>query len=424
MFLLLLCFVLLLLIAVPIAYVLGLSSVFYMVVSENVRMLASTPQFLISSIQHFGLLAIPLFVLTGEFMNAGGITTRLVHFANVLVGHLRGGLAYVNVVSNMFLASILGSPVAQIAMMSKMMVPEMEKRGYNREFAAALTFSSGLLAPLIPPSVNFIIYGVVAEVSIARMFLGGIIPGILLAFAFILFIYFTAPKDTSSADQRATFKEIYQSAIPILPALLIPIVILAGILSGVFTATEAAAVAAFVSFIAGAFIYREIKFKDLPKILYQAGVNTAIVTIILSMAGIFSWVLTYEKIPQMVAAAISSISDSPVIFLLLVNLLLLVVGAFIDALAALIIIVPVLLPAAYEFGIDPIHFGIVVCLNLIIGLITPPVGSGLFISASTTKIPLERLYRAGIPFIIIAIIVLLIVTYVDETVLWLSNLVK
>ena len=416
-------FIVLLVIGTPIAYVLGLTSVFYMFISENTRMFASTPQFMVSSLQQFGLLAIPLFILTGELMNVGGITTRLVNFANVLIGHLRGGLAYVNVLANMFLASILGSPIAQTAMMSKIMVPEMEKKGYTKEYSGALTVSSALLAPLIPPSIPFIIYGVVAEVSIAKMFIGGIIPGILLAIGFIILIYFHARKKDYLKADRQPVKEIFKSLLSALPALLIPVIILVGILSGIFTTTEASAVSVLIAFLIGKFFYKEIKLKDLPNILYQTGIHTAIVTIILAMAGIFSWLLTIERIPQMVVDAITAVSDSPFVFLLLVNILVLIVGMFIDSLAALIIIVPVLLPAATQFGVDPVHFGLIICLNLVIGVITPPVGSALFIASAVTKIKLEKLVKAGIPFTIVAFIVLMIVTYVDETVLWLAKFI-
>jgi len=416
-------FLVLLIIGTPIAYVLGLTSVFYMYVSENIRMFASTPQFMVSSLLHFGLLAIPLFILTGELMNQGGITTRLIHFANVLIGHVKGGLAYVNVLANMFLASILGSPIAQTAMMSKVMVPEMEKQGYQKEYSGALTVSSAMLAPLIPPSIPFIIYGVVAEVSIAKMFIGGIIPGILLATGFIILIYFNAIRKGFVKSDRQPLKEMGRAFMQALPALAIPVIILVGILSGFFTATEASAVSVLVAFIIGTFIYKEIKLKDLPNILYQTGIHTAVVTIILATAGIFSWVLTFEKVPQLVVEQISAVSDSAFVFLLLVNILLIFIGMFLDSLAALIIIVPVLLPAAVQYGIDPIHFGIIVCLNLVIGVITPPVGAALFIASSVTKIRFESLVRATVPFMIVSFIVLLIVTYVDETALWLSRFV-
>lgn len=408
---------------VPIAFVLGFSSLVYMLVNDNTLLLGSLAQRMVSSLQNYGLLAIPMFVLVGELMNAGGITTRLVHFAKVLLAHFRGGLAYVNVLANMFLASILGSANAQTAMMSKVMVPAMEKEGYRRDFSSALTVSSSLMGPIIPPSLMFIVYAVTAEVSVAKMFLGGILPGILLGLGFIVLIAILSIKHNFPKSARASLVEIGKSFITVAPALLIPAIILAGILSGVFTATESSAIAVFVAFLVGKFFYKELNLKELPNILKQTAINTAIVTFMIAMASIFSWVLTFEKAPQMIAQYIASISDNPFIFLLLTNILFLFIGMIIDAIPALIIMIPVLLPAALHFGIDPIHFGMIACINLTIGLVTPPVGTALFIASAVGQVKIETLTRALIPFLIIAIVVLMIITYVPPITLWIPSMV-
>jgi len=408
---------------VPIAFVLGFSSLVYMLVNDNTLLLGSLAQRMVSSLQNYGLLAIPMFVLVGELMNAGGITTRLVHFAKVLLAHFRGGLAYVNVLANMFLASILGSANAQTAMMSKVMVPAMEKEGYRRDFSSALTVSSSLMGPIIPPSLMFIVYAVTAEVSVAKMFLGGILPGILLGLGFIVLIAILSIKHNFPKSARASLVEIGKSFITVAPALLIPAIILAGILSGVFTATESSAIAVFVAFLVGKFFYKELNLKELPNILKQTAINTAIVTFMIAMASIFSWVLTFEKAPQMIAQYIASISDNPFIFLLLSNILFLFIGMIIDAIPALIIMIPVLLPAALHFGIDPIHFGMIACINLTIGLVTPPVGTALFIASAVGQVKIETLTRALIPFLIVAIVALMIITYVPPITLWIPSMV-
>lgn len=408
---------------VPIAFVLGFSSLVYMLVNDNTLLLGSLAQRMVSSLQNYGLLAIPMFVLVGELMNAGGITTRLVHFAKVLLAHFRGGLAYVNVLANMFLASILGSANAQTAMMSKVMVPAMEKEGYRRDFSSALTVSSSLMGPIIPPSLMFIVYAVTAEVSVAKMFLGGILPGILLGLGFIVLIAILSIKHNFPKSARASLVEIGKSFITVAPALLIPAIILAGILSGVFTATESSAIAVFVAFLVGKFFYKELNLKELPNILKQTAINTAIVTFMIAMASIFSWVLTFEKAPQMIAQYIASISDNPFIFLLLTNILFLFIGMIIDAIPALIIMIPVLLPAALHFGIDPIHFGMIACINLTIGLVTPPVGTALFIASAVGQVKIETLTRALIPFLIVAIVALMIITYVPPITLWIPSMV-
>ncbi|OLO27904.1 C4-dicarboxylate ABC transporter permease [Alkalihalophilus pseudofirmus] len=417
-------FIILLLLRVPIAIVLGLTTVAYILISGSFGLLNTVPQRLYSGLESYGLLAIPLFMLAGELMNSGGITTRLVRFAKVLFGHYRAGLAYVNVIANMFLASIIGSATAQIAMMSKVMVPSMEKEGYKRSFASATTSAAALLGPIIPPSMLFIIYGVQSGTSIGTMFLAGIMPGILLGLSFILVIMYVGFRQQLPRSEKAPLKEVFVACFKIIPALLVPGIIILGIISGVFTPTESAAIACLLAVIVGFLLYRDLKIKDLPGILVNTAMTTATVTLLIAMANIFGWVLTFEGIPQMLAKAMTGITESPLLFLLLTNLLLLLIGTVIDGIAALIILVPIYLPMIAMYGIDPVHFGIIICINLTIGLLTPPVGAGLFIASSIGNVKIEALTRAIFPFLIVSFIVLFIITVWPDLVLWIPNLAR
>ncbi|MFI8684717.1 TRAP transporter large permease [Rossellomorea sp. NPDC077527] len=422
MLLVILAFVVFLLMGIPIALVLGMTTVVYFLVTGNTMLLESTPQRLYSGMENFGLLAIPLFMLTGELMNSGGITNKLVVFARVLVGHVRGGLAYVTVIANMFLASILGSANAQAAMMSKVMVPEMEKEGYTREFSSALTLASSIVAPIIPPSMIFIIYGTLSGTSIGGLFMAGIIPGTIFGIGFIGLIAYLGYKHNFPRSERASFGLIWNSFVKVLPAILVPFVIIAGILSGAFTATESAAVASVIAFVVGMFFYRELKWKSLPKILINTVIGTATVTFLIAMANLFGWLIAFEQIPQMIANSMLSISDNPFVFLLLVNLFLLIIGTLLDGIAALIILVPVFMPLVSGFQIDPIHFGVIICINLTIGLLTPPVGTGLFIVSSIAEVRFESLIKAVTPMLLLGIGMLLIVTYWEQTTLFIPRL--
>ncbi|MED3764263.1 TRAP transporter large permease [Ureibacillus terrenus] len=417
-------FAVLLLLGVPIAYVLGITTVVYIFATGNLTLLVTVPQRLYSGMENYGLLAIPLFMLAGELMNFGGITKRLVDFAKKFIGHFRGGLAYVNVAANMMLAAIIGSATAQIAMMSRTMVPEMEKSGYSKSFSTATTAAAGLLGPIIPPSMLFIIYGVSSGASIADMFKAGVIPGILLGLGFMIIIAFIGFKESFPKEKRASAGEMFRSFLGGLPALAVPLIIIVGILSGAFTATESAAIASFVALLVGLFFYRELKLSQIPKILINTVSTTAVITILIAMANIFGWMLAFERIPQQIAQWMVSISDSTIVFLLLVNIFLLILGMFMDGIAALIILVPIFMPLLPLYNVDPIHFGIIICINLTIGILTPPVGSGLFIASSITRVPIGELVRSLWPFLIASVVVLLMLTYIPSLTLWLPYATK
>ena len=418
----LIAFALLLLLGVPIAYVLGMTTVVYIIVTDNLGLMLTVPQRLFSGMENYSLLAIPLFMLAGELMNSGGITKRLVNVAKTFFGHYRGGLAYVNVIANMMLAAIIGSATAQIAMMSRTMVPEMEKSGYSKSFSTATTAAAGLLGPIIPPSMMFIIYGVGSGTSIGSMFMAGVIPGILLGVSFMVIIAIIGMKQKWPVQKRATLKEMLDSVIKVMPALAVPAIIIVGILSGIFTATESAAFASVIALIVGLFIYRELKISAIPKIMVNTVITTAVITILIAMANIFGWMLSFEQVPQQIAAWMVDLSDSPIVFLLLVNIFLLLIGMFMDGIAALIILVPIFMPLLPTYDVDPIHFGIIICINLTIGILTPPVGSGLFIASSITGVSIGSLVRALWPFLIVSLIVLIILTYVPALSLWLPGL--
>ncbi|MFC5589735.1 TRAP transporter large permease [Sporosarcina soli] len=416
-------FIVFLLLGIPISLVLAMTSLTYLLLGDLTTLMSSAPQKMFSGLDNFGLLAVPLFMLAGELMNGGGITKRLVAFAKVLIGHYRGGLAYVTVIANMFLASILGSANAQAAMMSKVMVPEMEKEGYPRDFSAAITLASSIVAPIIPPSMLFIIYGTLTGASIADLFMAGIIPGILMGIGFIIVIGYMNYKHQFPKSDRASLRDVFRTFLQVIPAMLIPFTIIYGILGGIFTPTESAAIACVIAFIIG-FVYRELKLSSIPEILVNTVINTAIISYLIVTANLFGFVIAYEQIPQLVAESMLSLSENPLVFLLLVNLFLLLVGTVLDGIAALIILVPVMMPLLATYQIDPVHFGVIICINLTIGLLTPPVGTGLFIVSSIAKVKFERLVVAIMPFLAMAIVILLILTYWEDAVMWIPNLMK
>jgi tripartite ATP-independent transporter DctM subunit len=408
-------FIVLLLLGLPVGFVLIGTTLAYILLVGDARMIYALPQLAFSSLEVFDLLAIPLFVLLGEIMNEGGITRRLLDAAKAWLFRLRHSLAYVNLVTNLLLASILGSANAQIAIMGRVVVPEMERAGYSRGFAAALTAAAGLLGPIVPPSMVFIVYAVIAQVSIGSMFLGGILPGLLLFAAIAVLIWFTpvpvtaAPVTAPSSGLAATKNA--------LAALLVPLMIVAGILSGAVTPTESAAVAVVVALLVGSFVFRELRLDQAPGILRRTAANSATVMFLIAAAKIFGWLLTYYAIPQQAAAFIQTLTGNATVFLLLVFVLLLLVGTVLEGIAALIILVPILQPIARGvYQIDPIHFGIVMCLTLILGLVTPPVGTGLYIAAAVAKVDIMRLSRIMLPFMLATALVILLVIFVPPLV--------
>ena len=405
-------FAVLLLGAVPIALVLALTAMFYIQSSGNGVLFDSYPQQLFGAVESYGLLAIPLFMLAGELMNEGGVTRRLIDLARLLVGGFRGGLAYINLVANMMMAAIIGSAASQIAIMSRAMVPAMEAEGYDRPFSAAITAAGGLLSPILPPSMLFVLFGVMAQVPIAEMFLAGILPGLLLGVAFFLTIALVGLVQQYPKGRWPTREEGRRALRMGLPAMAIPLIIIGGILLGLATPTESAALASLAALLLGRFLYGDLQWTMLPALLTRTAVNAGLVIMLIAAAGVFGWVVTYERLPQLAAAWIAALTTDPFAFLLLLIGVLLLVGMIIDGIAALILVVPILLPIAQDqFGISPYQFGVVVCLTLVLGLLTPPVGAGLFIASSLTGTPPLRIFRALLPFLAASLATLVLLAW-------------
>jgi len=415
-------FLALLAIGVPIAFALAILALIYIFASGNTVMLESYGQQLFGGLENYGLLALPLFILLGEFMNAGGIGRRLMAFAMALLGSVRGGLAYVTLLANMMMASILGSAVAQITVMSRLAVPEMVKAGYPRDVSVAITAAGGILAPILPPSMIFIIFGVIAQISIGDLFIAGIIPGLMLSGAFIGVIAWIGYRRGFPANRKLTLRERLSAIWRALPAASIPVVIVGSILGGLATPTEAAALASLMAVIVGLFVYREMTLADLMPAFLNAARNSALVMFLIAAASLFSWVITFANLPATITAFMQSLTTSPVVFLLLVMSLLLLLGTVTDAIPAIILTVPVLLPVATGvYGIDPLQFGIVVCLSLTLGLFTPPVGTALFTAALMGNVRAERLTMLLLPFFLATLIIILLLVIFPQLSLSLAR---
>ena len=415
-------FAVLMVMGLPIWLVLAASSFAYILSTGNLNLLMVMPQKLYQGTDDFILLSIPFYLLAGELMNATGITQRLIGFFVILMGHVRGALAQVNVVAGMFFSAISGTASSDAAAVGGVMIPAMIRQGYKPEFAAALQAATATIAPIIPPSMVMIIYAVFANVSVSAMFAAGIVPGIMLGLAQMGLVYFYARRgDLPPANVRSTRAEITTGFKDAILAFMMPLIILGGIFGGIFTTTEAAAFAVLYAIVVGFFIYRSLTLQKLGEILVKTAVSTGGLLLIAAAGNLFGWILAAEQIPARAAEIILFISDNPWVFLLLVNILLLVLGTFMDTLPALIICVPVLFPVSQQLGVDPVHFGVIVCFNIIQGMLTPPVGILLFITAQIAKVRFEAVTRAVIPFLIINTIVLFIITFVPGFVLALPR---
>lgn len=413
-------FLLLIFFSVPIAFSLGLASLLYIILAEipfNI-----IPQKMFGGINSFTLLCIPGFILAGNLMNAGGITDRIIDFAKKLVGHIRGGLGLANVGASMGFAGITGTALADVASIGAVMIPAMKKEGYDAPFSVAVTSSSSTIGPIIPPSLPMIILGSLATISIGDLFIAGIIPGILLTLSLMVITYIISKKNNYPKGERHQFNDIVKSFFGAFWALMMTVIILFGILSGFFTPTEASIVAVVYALIVGLFVYRDLKLHMIPKIFLDSMVSTASIMVLVGMANLFGWILVSEQIPQLVANAILAISENPIIVILLINLLLLFVGTFMETIAALVILFPVLLPVATQIGMDPVHFGVMMVLNLMIGLSTPPVGVCLFVASSIGKVSIGQATKALIPFLSVSLLVLLAVSYIPSLTLFLPSL--
>ncbi|HEV2560385.1 MAG TPA: TRAP transporter large permease subunit [Microvirga sp.] len=401
----------LILLEVPVAFALAIGA-FAAFAPLGDLMLVTVPQNMASSLNSFTLLAIPYFIMAAAVMNVGGITTRLVNLAVSLVGHLRGGLGQANVVTNTLLAGVSGSSTADASAIAKLLVPEMEKHGYSRAYGCALTSASSTLANLIPPSLGLIIYAALASASVGALFVATIVPGLLAAGSLILVVYVTSRLRGYGADgQRASTRERFSALGSAIPALLLPLIIVGGVRFGVFTATEAGAIATVYAVLCGALIYRRLTLTNFLQAVEEASFDTIVVVIIIAAAAPFAWVLAAEQVPQKIAAFMGALTANPVLLLLLINVFLLVVGLFMEMIAAMVILVPILVPIVKAVGVDPVHFGIILVMNLVIGALTPPMGMLVFTTARVGGANVVDVFRAIAPFILALVGVLMIVTY-------------
>lgn len=382
-------------------------------------------QRIFAGMDSFPIMAIPFFVLAGGLMETGGISARLVRFSNCLVGWITGGLGHVAVVASTFFAGISGSAVADTAAISATMIPIMKRRGFDAGFSASVIAAAGVIGPIIPPSIPMVLYGSIAGVSIGSLFLGGIVPGILMSLGLMGVVYVLAKRRGYPRDERMpTAREVWSAFLSASGALIMPFIIVGGILSGIFTATEAAVVAAVYALLMGMFGYRELSIRQLPEIFYRAGVSTAMVLVIVGVANLVGFILAMNQIPQAVTNFFSASISSQAVVLLVINVILLIVGCFIDGGSAIIIFTPVFMPLIQQFGIDPVFFGVMITINLMIGTITPPVGLSLYIAGGVARMSLEQMSRAIVPFLLLEVAVLMLVTYMPELVLFIPNALR
>jgi len=409
-----------LVLGVPVGISLGLAAAVYLV-GAGID-LSVVPQFMFAGMDSFVLLCIPGFVLAGNLMNGGGITDQIVRFGNAVVGHIRGGLGLANVLGSMIFAGISGTAVAETASIGSVMIPAMRKSGYDAPFAAAVTAAASTVGPIIPPSVPMIIVGTLTGLSVGKMFLAGAIPGLLLGLGMMVTVYILSRKRGYPKGAWSGLGHVLSTSRGAFWALLMTGVILFGIVGGFFTPTEASIVSALYAFVVGLFIYKGFKLTHLPAILLESAIGSGALILLVGLANVFGWILTSEQIPQIIADAMLSLTTNKYLIILLINILLLIVGTFMETIAALIILFPPLLAVAVKVGIDPVHFATFAVLNLMIGLTTPPVGVCLFVAANIAKVSLASVSRAILPFLLCNIVILLIVSYIPEVSLWLPSL--
>ena len=416
-------FVGLLSLGTPVAWSIAIASLLTILVSiPAMPALTTISQRMATGLDSFALLAIPFFILSGELMNNGGLAKRLIAFAKTLVGSLPGGLALINIISAMLMGAIAGSAMASASAMGSILGPEMEKEGYDKEFGAAVNITSATTGLVIPPSNVLIVYSLASGgASIAALFVAGYIPGILTGLFLMVVASLWAKKKGYKVGKRSSLGEVFKTFIEALPALLLLLIVIGGIVVGIFTATEASAIAVLYSLILG-FIYKEISFKSLPKIYLKASATTAIVMLLIGASMAMSWVLSYEHIPQEISTGLLGLTDNKIMILLLINIILLLVGIFMDITPAVLIFTPIFLPVVTKLGIDPVHFGIVMIMNLCIGLCTPPVGSVLFVGVGIAKTSIEKVVRPLLPLFIAMLVALFLMTYIPQLTLWLPGL--
>jgi tripartite ATP-independent transporter DctM subunit len=415
-------FFLLLLAGMPVVFAMGIASAAFLVVIGGGIPLTVIPHQMVAGIDNFPLLAIPFFFLAGELMNAAGITQRLVAFATAVVGHIRGGLAYVVIVTNVIMAGFSGTALADASATGSVLIPAMKRQGYSAAFSGAITAAAATIGPIIPPSIPMIIYAVVAEVSVGSLFLAGVIPGLLMGAYLFVVTYFISRRRGYPVQARSTWQELVTATRRASWALMAPVIILGGIVTGVVTPTEAGVLAVIYSLAVGFGVHRELKVRDLPGIFCRTAVGTAVIMIIVGASGVMGWLVANMRIGETVVSGVTAFTQSPWMILLLMNVFFLIVGCLMDPLAGMLIFIPVFMPLIKHVHIDPIHFGLVVVLNLMIGLLTPPVGYLLFMSAEMAEVSIDAIVREVTPLLIALLAVLVISTYWPGMVMLIPNL--
>ena len=419
----------LLLLAVAVLFIIGTPIAFGLSIATLVYFLAKgippivLAQRMVYGIYSFPFLAIPFFLLAGRLLTQGGATDRIFRFAGCLVRHIRGGLAHANIVAGMILAGMSGSALADAAALGTVQIDAMVKDGFDLDFSAAVTGAAASLGPIIPPSIAMVVYGSVTGVSTGRLLIGGIVPGVAMGLLMILLTYFIAIRRKYPARARATWSELWQSLRESFFALLAPVIIVGGILTGAFTPTEAAAVAAFYALVLGLFIYKDLTIRDLPRIFYEAMLDTTALTFIVSASLAFGWAVTFERLPHLMGDVLSAFTTNPLLLLVTINIALLILGCLMEMTPILIIVPPILLPTLLKMGIDPVHFGVVLVLNITIGLLTPPFGLAMFILMGITKLSMGAFAKAALPYLLLLIGFLFLMTSWPELVVWLPRLV-
>lgn len=414
------CFFLLLALRVPIAFSLGIVSLGFLIARGEVLLAVS--QRMSAAADSFPLLAIPFYILMGKLVNEAGLTDKIFGFAQALVGHIRGGLAHVNILNSMIFAGMSGAAVADVGGMGAMEIKAMVDNGYDVDFSAAVTAASSTIAPIIPPSIAMVVYGVLASTSVGALFLGGFIPGVLMGLFMMAYSYVMAVRRNYPLQPRANLRELWRAFLLSIPGLLTPTILLGGIGLGIFTPTEAAVVAVFYTLFLGVLVYHRLGAGDLLRMLRETVDMTAVVVFVMTTASLFAWIMAREQVPQRFAEFILSTTSSPAVVLLLINILGLIMGCFFDGISILVIVVPIFLPILDRLGIDRVHFGVLFVLNTVIGLITPPVGVVLYATVEVAKISFERVVRATLPFLWPMVAALIVVTYVPQVVLVLPRL--
>ncbi len=416
-------FVILLVLGVPVAFSMGIAALLGMLAMGDLPACAAIAHKMATGIDEFSLLAIPFFILSGLFMGRGGIARRLIDFANVLVGHFRGGLALVNILTCMLFGAISGSATAAVSSVGGFMVPLMNKRGYDRDFNASVTITAATTGLLIPPSNVMIVYSLATggAVSIAAIFMAGVIPGILVGVGLMLVSSLISWRRNYGKGETLTGGDSIKRFFQAIPALLLIVIVMGGILKGIFTATEASAVAVLYSFLLAVVFYREVKWSDIPGILLQAGVMTSVVFLLIATSMAMSWVLAAERVPQDISASLLGLTHNRILVLLMINLILLAVGTFMDMTPAVLIFTPIFLPVVATFGVHPLHFGIIMIMNLCIGLCTPPVGTCLFLGCGIAETTVTKVMKQIVYFYAAMVTVLLICSYVPSLSLWLPK---